>query len=282
MSLVYLDQNPYDKLIRAGITAQELSDAMSAGSRQLILSEDNFQEWASCWKNGSPEKEAVGRVLLSFALRIRPRRFLAPAHQLQIREIRALFGQNLPGPFLPSKDVASAEELLGRFADGRSTEADRERMLSHWEVKREASARAESLRRHGIADIRVCDATLDKFIAANSGAYQQTLRTYVEKAIGMRPSGSEFRLIRRKRQKCPALSAAVRADLFINWRIATGRVMQHDRWDDLRHCINATYADLFVTDDPDLHNAYAEIRPGPRIVTLAVFGETLGIPYTAP
>jgi hypothetical protein len=58
--------------------------------------------------------------------------------------------------------------------------------------------------------------------------------------------------------------------------------MQHDRWDDLRHCINSTYADLFVTRDHALKTAFEQIKPGPQICTVVDFAVLLGIPYNDP
>jgi hypothetical protein len=80
----------------------------------------------------------------------------------------------------------------------------------------------------------------------------------------------------------PCFSASLRADFYVNWRIASGRRMQHDRWDDLRHCIDSAYADIFVTKDKDLKAAFVEIEPGPCIMTVAEFAEVLGIPYHGP
>ncbi len=276
---VYLDQNPFDYLMAAGVTSEVLSKALSRTSWELILSVDNFQEWASCWKSGNQQ---VGQALLKFVLAIRPRKFLAPAHQLQIREIRALFGQRLPGPFLPQEDVARAEGLYKRFADGAATEADLETMLSHWALKEDSGATAEQLRKRGFGAVNLSGDTLDDFIGANPYGYEITLRTYVEKAVGQRVTGREFALIRRKLAKCPALSAAVRADLFITWRVASGKKMQIDRWDDLRHCINAAYANLFVTKDGELRSTFAEIKPGPPIVGVSEFAAMLGISYSGP
>ena len=61
-----------------------------------------------------------------------------------------------------------------------------------------------------------------------------------------------------------------------------GKEDQHDRWDDLRHCISSSYADLFVTRDDELKNAFDQIKPGPRIMTVAEFAQMLRLPYSGP
>lgn len=277
--LVYLDQNPFDDLMKAGVTAEALSGALTSRSFELILSADNFQEWASCWKSRLKEKQHIGQTLLRFILAAQPRRFLAPAHQLMTREIRMLFGQHLRGPFLPQEDITKAEGLLHRFANGGATEVDRETMLSHWDVKREATAKAERHRKEGVAGINLSGETLDAFIAANPDLHEQVLRNYVEKATGQPPTGRELKLIRRRLVRCPALTAAVRIYLFTTWWVAAGKAMRHDRWDDLRHGINAAYANLFVTGDAWLRSAFAEIKAGHPVVGVSEFAEVLGLPY---
>jgi hypothetical protein len=61
---VYLDQNPYDYLVGSGISPEAVSKAMKGGGYELIVSGDNLQEWASCWKGGDHQKEATGRRLV--------------------------------------------------------------------------------------------------------------------------------------------------------------------------------------------------------------------------
>jgi hypothetical protein len=133
--LVYLDNNPYDHLRAAGLSAPSISARLEAHGHELIISGDNFQEWASCWKSGRPEKERVGRELLRYAFAITPRKLLAGPDQLIPREMAASLGRRLPGPFLPPDDVATAEDLIRRFIDGKATAADRAALLKRWTAK---------------------------------------------------------------------------------------------------------------------------------------------------
>jgi hypothetical protein len=92
---VYLDQNPYDYLLDAGVSPETLSKAMGENGYELIVSDDNLQEWASCWKSGDAMKHDRGRQLVQFMLAIQPRSVLVPADQLITREIGLVFGQEL-------------------------------------------------------------------------------------------------------------------------------------------------------------------------------------------
>src|SRR6266849_142663 len=277
--LIYLDNDPYDHLLASGISTEVLSKALQAKGHELIISADNFQEWASCWKSGRRESEEVGARLLRYAMGIQPHRILTEPSQLIKREMAALLGQNLPGPFLPPEDVANAEALFRRFIEGAATAADREALLSRWSLKEESTRRATEL-----GELRTTpdtSSTLEEFMARHVAGCRKTTRTYIEKNFSP-ASSQQLKFFAKRLHKCPALRASIRADLYVNWRIATGKRMQHDRWDDLRHCINSAYVDLFVTRDAALQVAFQQIDPGPPVVTVAELAERLGIPYTGP
>lgn len=95
----------------------------------------------------------------------------------------------------------------------------------------------------------------------------------------------QLKWVRLHLGKCPALRASVRADAFINWRIATGKGMQHDRWDDLRslhrRVLRRHLRDL-RRGDAALRAACDEIKPGADVVTLRDFAATVGIEYDGP
>jgi len=276
---IYLDNNPYDYLLGSGVSPEALSKALQGHGHELIISGDNFQEWASCWKSRSPKTEEVGRRLLRYVLDIEPRRLIAGPDQLIKREMAAALGESLPGPFLPPEDVATAEALFRRFIDGAPSETDREALLSRW-AEKEASARRATELGGGRAAPDVSP-SLDHFIRSHPDGYKRTVHAYIKKNF-QPASGAQIKFFAKRLHKCPALRAAIRADLYVNWRIATGKKMQQDRWDDLRHCIVSSYSDLFVTRDEGLESALGEIKPGPRIVRVAEFATLLNIPYAGP
>jgi hypothetical protein len=276
---IYLDNNPYDHLLGAGISSEQLSIRLQAHGHELIISGDNFQEWASCWKSGLAEKEEVGRTLLRYAFGIRPRILIAGPDDLIRREMAALLGQHQPGPFLPEADVVNAENLFQRFIDGAATEDDRSALLSRWAQKEESVRHATELSAAGTTTDT--SLSLEAFINANPEGYKRTVRTYIEKWFTP-ASATQIKFFANRLHKCPALSAAIRADLYVNWRLATGKKMQHDRWDDLRHCIVSSYAHLFVTNDEQLRQAFAQIEPGPRVIMVRKLAELLGLSYAGP
>ena len=277
--LVYLDNNPYDHLRAAGLSAPSISARLEAHGHELIISGDNFQEWASCWKSGRPEKERVGRELLRYAFAITPRKLLAGPDQLIPREMAASLGRRLPGPFLPPDDVATAEDLIRRFIDGKATAADRAALLKRWTAKESSVDQAHEVA--GRWTQKDTSPSLAAFIAAHPEGYERTVRAYIRK--NFHPiNTTQMKFFAKRLHKCPALQAAIRADLYVNWRLAAGKKMQHDRWDDLRHCISSSYADLFVTRDDELKNAFDQIKPGPRIMTVAEFAQMLRLPYSGP
>ena len=178
-------------------------------------------------------------------------------------------------------NLPAAEALFRRFADGSPTEADLRQMLDHWAVKDEARTRANqpAARWKGKLDD---SPSVDVLRVRYPDEWKEAVGVCVRQSIRDAPTTKQMKRILGHLDKCPALRAGTRADFYITWRIATGRQMQHDRWDDLRHCINSAYADLFVTRDAALKAAFTQVRPGPRVVTVAEFGAILGIPYSGP
>src|SRR5215831_707777 len=61
------------------------SPALEAANYELVLSEDNVQEWASCWKSGKALAAERGRQLIAYALDSGPKRFPAPMSELLAR-----------------------------------------------------------------------------------------------------------------------------------------------------------------------------------------------------
>lgn len=55
-----------------------------------------------------------------------------------------------------------------------------------------------------------------------------------------------------------------------------------NRRDTLRHCVDASYADIFVTCDTKLHPACAEIKVGVRVMTMRAFATTVQIECNGP
>lgn len=283
--LAYFDQNPFDHLLDAGIPAEKVAALMEAHNYGLIISEYNFQEWAACWKSGRPEKERRGQELLTYVLALRPNRYLVPVPHLMRYEIGSLLGSDFASPFLPESDAAQARALLTRFAEGNATEVDRRNMLENWRKKAQTTAEANQLIDQLVSGgLQPVGDTLDQFIGANPGGKGRIGGALIRRALqGTTLTPREQKIaakrVLRRADKCPALRAAIRTNLYVNYRIVTGKRMQHDRWDDLRHCINAPYADTFVTGDEELREAFGEIWPGGQIVTLSEFAGQIELAF---
>lgn len=280
MLSVYFDQNPFDDLRTAGVPPERLAKAMGETGYQLIVSESNVQEWAGCWKSGRPEKEKIGRELVRYALDLKPERFFVHIRELVRREAQARLRSVAVNPFL--SNPSSARELLERFAAGKPTTEDFEKMLSQWRKKEAEVVEARELLKTGIPDgLKPVGETLDQCLGANPGAEKQVARALLSKALAEANVTDNVekitRYVLRRLDRCPALRTAARTHLYVNYRIVTGRRMRHDTFDDLRHCIHSSYADVLVTGDEELREACGQIHPGARVLTLSEFMSRLGL-----
>jgi hypothetical protein len=191
---LYLDQNAFDAVLDGGVSPETVSKAMQEQEHELIVSGDNFQEWASCWKSGQHTTRERGRHLIQFMLGIHPRRLLIPPGQLIFREIRALFGDQLRGPFLPIEDLPAAEALFRRFADDLPTKADLKCMLDHWAVKDTAGARADQQSTLWKGKLEKSP-SVDAFRDRHPDEWKGFVRVFVERSLETTPTGKEMKRI---------------------------------------------------------------------------------------
>jgi hypothetical protein len=281
VSFVYFDQNPSDYLLDRGYPPEQVKGALRGAGYELVISEHNFQEWAACWKSGNPEREERGKALLGFLRALDPDRYLVPVPDLLRFEVGRLLGNRLVGPWLPQEDLANAKALVERFAQGQPTVSDKANMEANWRSKERTTklqrevADALGRRRYAIGP------TFEAFVAANQSVVEEVGTAVLDDALeGHGLGGKQGRAIKfalRRLKKCPALCAAIRANLFINRAVRAGRQLRHDIWDDLKHCVNAAYADVFVTGDQEFADIFCEIRPGPRIAITEDFLVEVGL-----
>jgi len=284
-TLVYFDQNAYDYLLDHCYSADSVKNAIRRRKYELIISGHNFQEWAACWKSGNLEKEARGQALLGYLHALDPDRLLLEIPDLLRYEVAKLFGRRLPGPWLPEEDVANAKALITRFACGEPTAADRRNIARNWRDK-------ESIRdlQHEIAATRgsrrkMIKETFEAFVAANRAEAERIGRIVLADALegsAMDRKRDEVKFALKRWKKCPTLVAAIRVNLFIYRAVKGGTKLRHDYWDDLKHCINAAYADVFVTGDKKLAEMFLGIRPGPTIASTEDFFYELGLSSCTP
>ncbi len=276
LQLVYFDQNPFDHLMDAGFPSGEIADAMELRGYQMFLSEDNMQEWAACWKSGTPEKAERGRRLTSYARDLRPRQFLAPTQELLAREAESKLQKRQISPFLAGIDRDNAEQLISNLSIHGVGVLEQEKMLKKWHEKEKAVREFEQVRTSGFTGgLNRNVKNFDQFLSANRQAVRALAETELKIALSDRchtPRDLQkiVRFGAKRVEKCPVLCAVSRAQLYITYRLLTGRRMPHDRWDDLRHCVSAVFADIFVTGDQELRETFTDIRLGPRYFPFAI------------
>lgn len=289
-SLVYFDQNVFDHLLDAGLSAPDVAEAMAAHQLALVISEDNFQEWASCWKSNRREKELRGQQLLTYANALCPKSFLAPLPELLVREAISKIRHRIWVPFLSGAAINEAAVLLSNAARAGLSDGERNKMATRWAQKEAVAARFAAERNSSIvttaADIWR-GRTFEDFLVTHKNEQQQVATTILEGAFRFlgpldETARKAVRYTVARLSKCKTLRTAVRTNLFVAFQLANDRRMPHDNWDDLRHCINATHVDVFVTRDEKLRDSCRQIRPGARVVAVREFAESIEIAYAGP
>lgn len=276
----YFDHNVYHHLLDNGPSAPDLSRALRARGAQVIIGEHNSHEAISCWKRGKPETVERGQRLIRYAMELAPARLLLPTPRLIRFEIAPIIGNAVAGPFLDPESEALTRERLLRFAAGDLREEDLANLERLWRAKEEERNLHDHLRRNGLYDGRRPADDFEAFVAQNrelARAIAQHIVCRHLTEMGERERRKAAKMAAARLGKCPALRAAVRANLFLNHRLMQGKKTRHDVWDDLYHCISATYADVFVTGDGDLGDYFRQINPECKIIGLGEFRDRLGI-----
>lgn len=276
----YFDHNVYHHLLENGPSPPELSRVLRARGMQVIIGEHNAHEAISCWKSGSREKTAQGRRLIRYAMELEPARLLLPTPQLIKFEVAPIVRNAVPGPFLDPESEALTRERLLRFAAGDMKEEDLANLERRWRDKEDERDFHDQLRQQGFdAGWKPAD-HFEGFVVRN----RELARVIAERIVyrhlvemGERERRKTAKMAAARLAKCPALRAAVWANLFLNHRFMQGKKTRHDVWDDLCHCISATYAHVFVTGDGDLQDCFRQIDPQCQVIGLEELRNRLGI-----
>ena len=277
----YLDQNVYDHfLLELGLSVDEIAAVMKDRKIRLILSEHNIHETVSCWKSGATDKIKRGQKILQLQLDLQPVRFLLPTPLLIKYEIAPLIGNYVPGPFLDSKSEALTRADLGSLASGQLQKGHSVRLENGWSKKQSETKHYEELRQQGFFGQLHSVEPFEAFIAKNRKAVKYLAEHTVSRhlnELGERERKKTAKIASSRLRKCPALRAAVRANMFLAYRLSRREKSRHDLWDDLCHSISAVYSNVFVTGDVPLSKRLLDINPQLIVKDHNQFAKDLGI-----
>ncbi len=276
----YLDNNAFDHLLDNGPPNPTISRVFRAQGIRIIISEHNIHEIVSCWKSEKPEKVQRGQKLIRYILDLERTSLLLPTPHLIRFEIAPMIHNVLPGPFLDTESETLTREQLLRFAAGGLREEDLANLHRRWGDKEKERGFYENLRQKESVGLSAPADEFRDFVVRNrrlaaAVAERIVLRYLTE--IPERERRKIAKMAASRIAKCPALRSAVRANLLLSYRIMQGKKTRHDVWDDLCHCISATYADVFVTGDEELKEYFRQINLKCEVLGLSEFRERLGI-----
>jgi len=279
----YLDQNVYDHLLlELGMSVGQISMILKERKIRLILSEHNIHETMSCWKSGITEKIERGQKILQLQLELQPVRFLLSTPFLIRYEIAPFINNHAPGPFLDLTSEGLTRGDLANLASGNLQAAHYARLEDRWSKKQSETKFYEELRQQGFFGQLHCVEPFEAFIAKNQKAVkylaEHTVSRYLIE-LSERERKKTAKIASSRLRKCPALRAAIRANMFLAYRLSRGEKSRHDLWDDLCHSISAVYSDLFVTGDDALSNRLLDLNPQLIVRDYVQFAQDLGIAW---
>ena len=275
----YLDQNVYEHvLLKLGISIDQITAILRQRKIRLLLSEHNIHETVSCWKSGLPEKIEKGRQILKLQLSLQPVKLLFSIPLLIKHEIAPMIRNPSLGPFLDKASEAITRADLDRLLKVSLQEDHRVKLEDRWKRKEGERKDFEELRERQFSGSLKRVEPFEAFIQKNAVAMRSVTEKIVYRhatELNEKNRRKVAKMAAKRLKKFPVLRAAVRANMFLSYKLIRNEKVRHDVWDDLPHGITASYADVFITGDTELAKRLAFINPGLQVRDIAAFRSEL-------
>lgn len=263
MKKIYFDSNIYAEVIRRNISAQQIKDILSKKKLKLIMSSENVFEMASCWKSGKPADIEDGIKRFSLTKELLPCLFLQEIPSILLMELDKIINGASISPYFINQDKDDMEKEIIKFANGVYDAKAKEFVESRWAGKREyVSTQASTVIAN--RDLLKTAETYREFLCNNEKAQKGLAENVLGERVKHLPDRYRRRFadkILKKPRQCPMVTTWIKSNLFLDFRVIKFGKCSHDTLDDLRHLINASYADIFVTNDKNLLSYSNEINP---------------------
>lgn len=269
MKKVYFDSNIYSEIIRRDIKSEQIRSILSEKKLQLIISSLNMFEIASCWKSGDPSDIEQGIKRFKLIKELLPCRFLNTIHNILLMEIdKAINNANI-SPFCENQGKADFEREINKLAQGIYDNNARTFIENRWAGKRNDIKRKTSELTENESIFKSAD-QFQEFFVKNDSLQQLIVEDLIYERVMKIPNRHRRKTAEKilcKSRKFPMIISVVKANLFLDFRALKFGNCSHDTLDDLKHLINASYTDVFVTGDNKLYNYSKEIDLYVEILT---------------
>ena len=155
------------------------------------------------------------------------------------------------------------EREINKLADDKYDDRAKNFIENKWLTKRDylSKHKAAVVANRGL--FKAAD-TFKEFLCDNQDAQKGITEVILNERVKNLPDRDRRRLadkILMKPRKCPMITTLIKSNLFLNFKVLKFGGCSHDTLDDLKHLINASYADIFVTEDKNLLSYTSDINP---------------------
>jgi len=269
MKKIYFDSNIYAEIIRRDIKSDQIKNILSGKKLRLIISSLNVFEIASCWKSGNPSDIEQGIKRFKLIKELFPCRFLNTIPNILLMELDNLINNVSFSPFCENQEKADFERVIVKFSNGIYDDNAKTFIENRWAGKSNNIQNKISELTKNKDQFKFAN-DFKEFFSRNRDLQKLIAEGIVAERVRNIPNRHRRKTaekILRKSNRFPMIVSVIKANLFLDYRVLKFGNCSHDTLDDLKHLINTSYTDVFVTGDNKLFDYSKELHPNLEILS---------------
>ena len=178
-------------------------------------------------------------------------------------ELGKLIYSTSVSPYFINPNKEEMEKEINKLADGIYDARARNFIENKWAAKRDYLSKQVSVVSENRNLFKTAE-TYKEFLRNNEEAQKGIAEIILDERVKGLPDRHRRRFaekILKKSRQFPMVTTLVKSNLFLSFRVLKFGKCSHDTLDDLKHLINASYANIFVTNDKNLLKYSNVINP---------------------